>query len=1054
MQEGIYESIINLAIKKKLDQISRDQFFIHEVEVDPGEASIILTNYLSKLISLALREFKDSQPVKKQILFINDLIRFINNELQLDFSNDLILQEGRILTAILSKIAKTDEQIIAFIKESLPMTGLRTSSLFTGSNAEISIDSELERDILSANRILWIVSFIRWSGLRIFEKAIIEFTNRESAEFKIITTTYMAASEPKALEFLSRLPRTEIRVSYQTKLERLHAKSYIFERNSGFDTAYIGSSNLSLSALTKGLEWNIRVTAQENPHIIEKAKATFDHYWNSPEFEDFEVGGIEKFQKAIETERSPKSTISFNDYFKISLFPFQKEILDKLQAERILHNRFRNLIVSATGTGKTVIAAFDFKRSFDSNGGNYNLLFIAHREEILEQAMATFRSVLGNRVFGQLWVGSHQPYGGDLKHLFVSVQTFNNKKELFESRFPKDFYRYIVIDEAHHSQANSYRILFELFNPEILLGLTATPERMDGRSLLPDFCDHISAEIRLPDALRLKLLSPFQYFCITDDSVDLRDITWSSGRYDPTELTIVLSDQKRVKLIIEAIRHYLTDPYSCKALCFCTTINHAIFMSDSLTKAGLSATYLVSNGNADTEENRKSIRKQLQQGKVNFVCVVDIFNEGVDIPEIDTVLFLRPTESLTIFLQQLGRGLRISENKDCLTVLDFVSQAHVQYNFSEKFRALVGKTDKDIIREINAGFPHLPAGCSIKMEVTAKEYILANIKNAIFNSRRLILEIATFQHNSELSLNLTHFLGHHHLDIRTIYSNNKTWSGYKKEAGLIQYESSGLSDVILKGLRRLIQIDSPQYLTFIRELLADSFNCHQSNKDQEKFALMFYYDIWQNGISHFGFDSIYQGIREIDRYSFIKTEITEIVDYQWETLTRTNPVLSMHFDVALELHARYSRDQILAAFRKSTPERPFPSQEGVIQLPDLNAEILLVTLNKSDKDFSESTQYDDYAISETIFHWQSQNRVSPDSPVGTSYINQGKIGKTLLLFVRETKKDNFGFTCPYYYLGPVGYRSHKGSRPMSIKWELAEPMPADLFKAAAKMAAG
>lgn len=1054
MQEGIYESIINKAIKAKLDLLPTDRFYIHTMAFDLAEAAILLSNYLNRLINLALRELKEENSVSRQIAFSNKIIQFIDKELQLELTDDLIIQEGKILTAILSVVGKTDIQILKTIEHSIPKSGLRISSLFTGSNAEISIDSELERDILSANRILWIVSFIRWSGLRIFEKALLEFTHKEDAEFKIITTTYMAASEPRALEFLSKLPRTEIRVSYQTKLERLHAKSYIFERNSGFDTAYIGSSNLSRSALTIGLEWNIRVTSQENPHIIEKAKATFDHYWNSPDFEDFEVGGIEKFQKAIETERLPRSTINFNDYFRISLFPFQKEILDKLLVERTIHNRFRNLIVSATGTGKTVIAAFDFKRSFDSCTGHYNLLFLAHREEILEQALATFRTVLGNREFGQLWVGSHQPNAGDLKHLFVSVQTFNSKKELFESRFPKDFYRYIVIDEAHHSQANSYRILFELFTPEILFGLTATPERMDGRSLLPDFCDHIAAEIRLPDALRLKLLSPFQYFCITDDSVDLRNINWSSGRYDPSELTIVLSDQKRVRLIIDAIQHYLTDPNSCKALCFCTTISHAKFMSDSLKKAGLSATYLVSNGNADTEENRKTIRKDLQQGKVNFVCVVDIFNEGVDIPEIDTVLFLRPTESLTIFLQQLGRGLRISENKDCLTVLDFVSQAHVQYNFSEKFRALVGKTDRDISREINGGFPHLPAGCSIKMEVTAKEYILANIKNAIFNSRRLIKEIASFPHNSELSLNLINFLGHHHLDIRTIYSNNKTWSGYKKEAGLIQFESTVFSDVIFKGLRRLIQIDSPHYLAFIRELIANSFNCQQTNKDQEKFALMFYYDIWQQGIGHFGFDSIYQGIHEINNYHFIKNEIAEIVDYQWDNLNRTNPAPSIEFDVSLELHARYSRDQILTAFKKSTPERPFPSQEGVISLPEINAEILLVTLNKSDKDFSESTQYEDYAISETIFHWQSQNRVSPESPVGTSYINQGKIGKTLLLFVRETKKDNFGFTCPYYYLGPVDYRSHKGSRPMSIKWELAEPMPADLFKAAAKMAAG
>ena len=1054
MQEGIYESIIYLALKKKLDLISRDRFLIHELEVDPTEASIILTNYLSKLIMIALKEFKDNNQVEQQIKFINDLIHFIDNELHLELSNDLILQEGRILTAIVSKIAKTDEQIINSIKESLPLTGLRTSSLFTGSNAEISIDSELERDILSANRILWIVSFIRWSGLRIFERAIKEFTNRENAEFKIITTTYMAASEPKALDFLSRLPRTEIRVSYQTKLERLHAKSYIFERNSGFDTAYIGSSNLSHSALTKGLEWNIRVTAQENPHIIQKAKATFELYWNSPEFENFVEGGIEKFQKAIAAEKHSKTSININEYFRISLFPFQKAILEKLTVERTLHHRYRNLIVSATGTGKTVIAAFDFKKIYDSRGGDCTLLFVAHREEILIQSLNQFRAVLGQRDFGQLWVGNHQPNDGDLRHLFVSVQTFNSKKEIFASRFTKDYYEFIVIDEAHHSQANSYRILFELFNPIILLGLTATPERMDGKSLLPDFCNHIAAEIRLPDALSLKLLSPFQYFCITDDSVDLRNITWTSGRYDPSELTVVLNDQRRVRLIIDAISHYLTDPNTCKALCFCTTISHAKFMSESLNKAGFSATCLVSNDTVDAEENRKSIRQQLQQGKINYVCVVDIFNEGVDIPEIDTVLFLRPTESLTIFLQQLGRGLRISENKECLTVLDFVSQANVQYNFSEKFRALVGKTDQNISKEIDLGFPHLPAGCSIKMEVAARDYILNNIRNAIFNSRRLIREISSFQNNTEMVLTLTNFLNHHHIDIRTIYANGRSWSGYKKEAGMLKFDITGFTEDISKGLRRLVQIDSPAYLNFVRDLLNNSFICHPSDIIDRKFALMFYYDIWQKGISHFGFDSIYRGIQELNNYPFVKQEIGEIVDYLWENITRTNPLSTTSFEVALELHARYSRDQILAAFNKSTPERPFPSQEGVISLSELNAEILLVTLSKSDKDFSESTQYDDYAISETIFHWQSQNRVSPESPVGVSYIDQNKIGKTLLLFVRENKKDNFGFTCPYYYLGPVGYRSHKGSRPMSIKWELAEPMPADLFKVAAKMAAG
>src|SRR5690606_32527717 len=315
----------------------------------------------------------------------------------------------------------------------------------------------------------WIVAFIRWSGLRLFEKALREFTEREGTSLRIITTTYMGATEAKSLEFLASLPNTEIKISYQTELERLHAKSYIFERNSGFDTAYIGSSNLSKSALTKGLEWNLRVTSKENPHIIQKAQATFEYYWNSIDFEDFKIGGIDRFRKALRLERDKGAKdISFDNYFQIDPHPFQKEILDVLTTERKIHHRYKNLIVSATGTGKTIISALDYKRYFNQNKGKANLLFIAHRKEILEQSLIKFRSVLGNhhRDFGQLWVGNHEPKDGDLKHLFISIQTLNSQKELIKERLAADYYDFIILDEAHHSQADTYRLVFDYFKPK------------------------------------------------------------------------------------------------------------------------------------------------------------------------------------------------------------------------------------------------------------------------------------------------------------------------------------------------------------------------------------------------------------------------------------------------------------------------------------------------------------------------------------------------------------------------------------------------------------
>jgi superfamily II DNA or RNA helicase/HKD family nuclease len=1053
LKEGIYEQLINSFLQEKINQISVDKFYINQTSLGKEEAAKTLSNYLITLIQFALKEIKEDGSVQKQIVFCNEIIAFLDKKLNLDSSNSLIALEGQILTAVLDKIGKTDKQLEDELKRKIPQTGLSVSTLFTGSNSDISIDTEIERDILSADKIYWIVSFIRWSGLRIFEKALREFTARENAELKIITTTYMGATEARALEFLSQLPRTEIKISYQTKIERLHAKAYIFDRNTGFNSAYIGSSNLSRSALTKGLEWNLRVTSQENAHIIEKAKATFEHYWNSIDFENFQVGGLTKFKAALQQEKQRDQTIALTNYFQISPFPFQKEILEKLAVERAFYGNYRNLIVAATGTGKTVISAFDYQRFFQSQKGKANLLFVAHRKEILEQAIGTFRAVLGPgyRDFGQLWVGDNKPQEGDLKHLFVSVQTFNSKKEFFANRLSRDYYDFIIIDEAHHSQADTYRPIFELFEPEILLGLTATPERMDGRSLLPDFCEKIAAEIRLADALALKLLSPFQYFCITDNSVNLSNVKWNAGKYDTSELTNCLSTRKRVSLIIDAVNHYLTDPFETKTLCFCTSKVHAQFMSDAFNQAGFKAISLVS-GNG-TDEDRSNIRQKLISGEVNFVFVVDIFNEGIDIPEIDTVLFLRPTESLTIFLQQLGRGLRLSEGKECLTVLDFVSQAHANYNFAEKFRALVGKSKDNFQKEIENNFPHLPAGSNIRMEQQAKSYILENIKNAVFNARRLRKEITQFQTHTHSALTLSNFLEHHHLDIRTIYSNN-SWSNLKRDAGVIQFEPIGHHDQISRGLRRLVHIDSPRYLNFITDLLKADFSFTPTQQGDDQLALMFYYDIWQKGIGEYDFKSIQAGIKELANYPILVEELEEIISYLRNHINHTTKEIGLNYPLSLEVHARYSRDEILCAFRKTTAEKPFPSQEGVIDIKSLNTELFLVTLNKSDKDFSPSTQYEDYAISEKIFHWQSQNKTAPESPVGISYINHKTKDRNLLLFVREEKRDNYGFTSPYYFLGSVDYISHSGSKPMSINWQLEEPMPPYLWKAAAKMAVG
>lgn len=303
-----------------------------------------------------------------------------------------------------------------------------------------------------------------------------------------------------------------------------------------------------------------------------------------------------------------------------------------------------------------------------SNGAPCRLLFVAHREEILKQSLYIFRAVLKDANFGELFVGGYNPESID--HLFLSIQTFNSQD--FSCKTAPDFYDYIVVDEFHHAAAPTYQKLLQHYRPKILLGLTATPERMDGKSILPYFGDRIAAEIRLPEAIDRKLLCPFQYFGVTD-TVDLDSLRWTQGGYDKSELERVYAfsgavAQRRAELAAASVMKCVTDIDEVKGLGFCVSVEHANFMAEQFNRRGIPSISLTGKS---SDEERNAAKHRLVSGEVRFIFVVDIYNEGVDIPEVNTVPFLRPTESLTAFLQQLGRGLRLAEDKECLTVLDF-----------------------------------------------------------------------------------------------------------------------------------------------------------------------------------------------------------------------------------------------------------------------------------------------------------------------------------------------------------------------------------------------
>ena len=1052
MMSGLYEELITQLLQDKLSECEGECYFIERQPLEAADAALYLSHFLQHILHVIFESFKVQDKISKQIELSNALIYWLRDYLDNEhLTENIIDAKGQLLKALYSTKNPVATDLKAYVNKITPITGLSQSELFTGSNVGLSLESELKREILSSDEIWWLVSFIKWTGVRIFADELKQFTN-SGRKLKIITTSYMGATDQKAVNFLGSLPNTEVRMSYNTSQERLHAKSYMFLRDSGFDTGYIGSSNISRSALTNGLEWNLKVTTQEIPHIITKFKSTFETYWESHEFEKYHPDD-EKDQIRLKKSLANARGVQNNDpvlFFDLEPHSYQKQILEKLHIERTIHGRHKNLIVAATGTGKTVISAFDFRR-FNRENPGAKLLFVAHREEMLKQARKTFQAVLRDASFGELWVGGIKPE--HFNQLFVSVQTL--KGQIKSLVLTDDFYDMIVIDEVHHISANSYRSILSLFSPDILLGLTATPERQDGKSILEDFCHTIAAELRLSDAINRRYLCPFQYFGI-DDVVDLSDVAWKKGRYIPGELTqIYTQNDNRVNHILQNMDSILEDIHAIKCLAFCVSQDHADYMAQKFLIKNVRSAVLTSRNSKD----RDILREKLIRGELNILFVVDIFNEGVDIPEIDTVLFLRPTESLTVFLQQLGRGLRLTDSKDCLTVLDFVGNAKPEYDFSSKFRGMVGKSHISITEEIENDFPNLPLGCSIVLQKQSKEIILRNIKQALVNQRRLLGWIGSYSQHSEV-LTLPNFLKQYpSVTLEDIYKSKIDggggWTRLCIKAKKIQDTvDKNIEKSLFKGIsNRILQCSSYSYLQFLLRLFKSEGKWDTSSAIENQWAMMTHYDFWQQPGKDFNFKTIEESLLFLASDSILRTEFIDVISLAIGRIDTEEIDMGLS-GTALKLHSRYTRDEILASFGVHTFEKKYSSREGVLFIKEINTELLFVTLNKSDNRFSPTTRYHDYAISENLFHWQSQNSARPDKGKGLSYVSHKTIEKTIILFVREQSNDEYGRAMGFVNLGVVGLQGNYGSQPMNITWKLENPLPSFLWKEAAKLAAG
>ena len=1037
LKPGLYEQVINKELSSEIDGSAQ---LIDKRGIDKAEAPQVLAGYLSEVIEKGLSRLAGDD-IEGQLNLANKIVSAVTELTGDDEFDGLSVDQRAEQLLAVANMQNNADAVRGRITMTRPETSIASSSLFTGVGHEPQMMTELKKEIVSADRIDMLVSFIKWSGLVLILDELADFTSR-GGKLRVITTSYMGATDPKAVEELSKLPNTQIKVSYDTERTRLHAKSYVFYRDTGFTTAYVGSSNMSNAAMTSGLEWNLKITAHDQPHTIRKINATFENYWNSTDFSLYSADDREHLLKALKAEKYHADNEDYS--FDIRPFSYQQEILDKLTAEREIRHHYKNLVVAATGTGKTVISAFDYKRFRQANG-RARLLFVAHRKEILKQSLKCFRGVLHDANFGELFYGGIVP--SSLDDLFISIETFNSQE--LDKKTSPDFYDFIIVDEFHHAAAPTYQRLLEYYKPKILLGLTATPERMDGKNILPYFDDRIAAEIRLPEAIDRKLLCPFHYFGVSDD-VDLRDIKWSRGGYDRTALSKVYTGNDiRVMLILKELNKYVADIEKVKGLGFCVSKEHAEYMSLRFNQHSIPSIALTADSK---KEERDSAQSKLAKGEIKFIFTVDLYNEGVDIPEVNTVMFLRPTESLTVFLQQLGRGLRLSEGKDCLTVLDFIGQAHMKYNFESKFAALLGNTQRSVKEEIESGFPLLPKGCYIKLEKQAQKYILDNIRQAVGNKSAIVKRLASFTEDSGKKLTLANFIDYYNLDLSSIYGTKNSFARLCVQAGVKADFSEDIEDVITKALPRLSYIDSHRLIELVVDHLPEigKHTINDFDGVQQRMWQMLQFTIWQKSYEDCGFSDLLEGFRKIAGSPVMLAEILELMYYKYDKIDFIDEPVQVDYDCPLDVHCSYTRDQILVALDFTNPSA---LREGVKYLENKKTDLLFVTLNKSDKEYSPTTMYNDYSINNELFHWQSQSTTTPQSKTGQRYIHHHEMGTSVMIFVREYKSNKLG-AAPYTFLGLADYVKSEGSKPMNVVWKLRKPIPAKYLRKTNQLTVG
>jgi superfamily II DNA or RNA helicase/HKD family nuclease len=1027
MQEGLYESLVTSGLERQLAGLV--DLVADRRDVDAEDQAHVLARHVRDAVWRALAATRNPE----------DRVALVNRIL-----SDLRAHEDRL--------DDRPSQLVSLYRLAVPgatppsarpATPLSEAALLTNAHDEPSLAAELRSEIDTADEVDLLCAFVKWHGLRLLEDQLRRVRDR-GVPFRVVTTTYVGATERVALDRLVRQFGAQVKVQYDLERTRLHAKAWMFRRNTDFDTAYVGSSNLSRSALLEGVEWNVRLSKVATPALLQKFEGTFDTYWNDPAFEVYDPDrDRDRLDDALAEAGGHRThervTLALSG-LQVRPYAHQREMLEELEVERAVHDRHRNLVVAATGTGKTVVAALDYQRLCDPRAGRRpSLLFVAHRREILEQSMRTYREVLSDANFGEKFVGGARPERWD--HVFASVQSIN---AYGVRNIPADHFDIVVIDEFHHAEAATYRRLLDHLEPQELLGLTATPERADGTDVRAFFDGRTATELRLWEALGQDLLCPFHYFGIADGT-DLSQVQWSRGRYDEQGLSnIYTGNDARARIVLKQLQDKVADISRMRALGFCVSVAHAEYMARVFTEAGIPARAV--SGTTPALQRDQALA-DLREQRVNTLFAADLFNEGLDLPDVDTVLFLRPTESATIFLQQLGRGLRRARGKAVLTALDFVGHHRREFRFDARYRAMTGATRRGLEEQVERGFPFLPSGTQILLDRQTQESVLENIRAQV-SSRwpRIVAELRSYGEHS-----LGSFLYESGVELADILRSGRSWTRLRREARLPTRSGAGREDQLLKRVRSLAHVDDVDRVRVYQRLLDGDAPAYSSlGLVEQRFARMLFFVLWPDGG---GFASYDDGLAALRDEPAVRDEMRAVIDFAFDHtrhagLRMDGPLT----ESPLRVHARYTREEIVAALDYASVEGRAANsfREGVLYARPWNTDAFLVTLRKSETDYSPTTMYRDYAISPTLFHWESQSTTSVESKTGRRYLDGQS---NVLLFARDTKVDAFGTGAPYLFLGPGHYVSHTGDRPIAITWQLSHAMPTDVFTTAS-VAAG